>query len=71
MTGAELIALRNRAGLVQRQMAKLMGMAQPNYARIESGARALTLQQSKTAKLISLLLQHGLIQQALEISDAG
>lgn len=46
---------RNRLGITQSVLARLMGMPQPNVARLESGLRSETQKDKATLRLLILL----------------
>jgi len=48
----ELKELRDKYGITEDDMAKMMGMSTGNYQRLERGRRKLTLGHKATVKLI-------------------
>ena len=55
----ELKELRDKYGIAEDDMAKMMGMSTGNYQRLERGRRKLTLGHKATVRLIERLYAGG------------
>jgi len=62
--------VRSKFGLTQKQMAKVMGMAQPTLARIESGKRAETKGHIAHIHAIDLLYENCLMDTLINSLQA-
>lgn len=71
MTNTELKAARESLTLTQVKMARLLGMTQPHYCRLENGreGRQPTKQQSQAVKNIQFISARGLLDELLNLLD--
>ncbi len=59
--------VRSKFGLTQKQMARIMGMAQPTLARIESGKRTETKVHMANLLALDLLYANSLLDEFVRI----
>jgi transcriptional regulator with XRE-family HTH domain len=59
MTSAELKAARESLNLTQVKMARLLGMTQPHYCRLEKGreGRQPTKQQARAVEILQIIYE--------------
>ena len=65
MKHGEIKETRINFGLTQNKMAKLLGMAQPSLARIESGRRHETKGHIAHLIALDLIFEHGLLEDLI------
>jgi transcriptional regulator with XRE-family HTH domain len=61
VTGADLAQVRARTGLSQSDFGCLLGMTQPEVARLESGERRLTHKHAAQLRCLGVVIAHGLL----------
>lgn len=67
LTRDEIRAIRKKIGLSQAKIARILGMTQQSYSRLESGNRQPTRQQVAAIKMLDLLHQYNLIDEAMSM----